>query len=160
MRLNSKLYYADANAITGLVRLGIGVWLHSTAKRLERCGDCRLKHPRVIHRKKCMLRMVFTMFHRGVDSFPIVELRQISHFSPCLREKKHDPLREVEKIVGPEAEARSQEGTEVLGETAWLGNRWGRFRFLRSTLMWPWGSARNHPRLETNGAAPVRPGLN
>ena len=28
------------------------------------------------------------------------------------------PAREVEKIVGPEAEARSQEGTEVLGETA------------------------------------------
>ena len=36
----------------------------------------------------------------------------------------------MEKIVGPEAEARSEEGTEVLGETAELGNRRGRFRLL------------------------------
>ena len=61
--------------------------------------------------------MVFTMFHRGVDSFPIVELKSQSYVKgPSGKEATLS--REVEKIVGPEAEARSQEGTEVLGETA------------------------------------------
>ena len=42
-------------------------------KRPEKCGALTLKiRRRVIHRKKCILRMVFTMFHRGVDFFPIV----------------------------------------------------------------------------------------
>ena len=45
----------------------------------------------VIHRKKCMLRMVFTVFHRGVDFFPIVELRGQSYSTQAFG-KRSNPL--------------------------------------------------------------------
>ena len=50
------------------------------------------------------------MFHRGVDFFPAVELLGQSYSTGGLREKKQPSPGEVEKIVGPEAEARSPEG--------------------------------------------------
>ena len=41
----SKLYYADANAVTGLVRLGLAYGSTAPRRGSKSVEPCRLKHP-------------------------------------------------------------------------------------------------------------------
>ena len=55
---------------------------------------------------------------QGCGLFPYCRAEGVSRILHRPSGKEATLSREVEKIVGLEAEARSQEGTEVLGETA------------------------------------------
>ena len=67
-----------------------------------------------------MLRIVFTMFHRGVDFFPVVGPVGRSYSSSAFRER-NDPPGKWKRMLA--LKPRCASGAAVLGRTAKLGNR-------------------------------------